>query len=270
MPSLDARLELANRIARQSADITLKYFLTDRFDVESKPDGSPLTIADRQTEQFLRDQIAAQFPEDGIVGEEFGITIGKNSIRWILDPIDGTKSFIRGVPLFGTMVGIEVDGQAVIGSLYFPGLREGIYACRGRGAWHFQGDQEPVRARVSNRKALSESVLVTSEVEGFAARNADRVYSELARSVYFCRTWGDAYGYLLVATGRVEIMIDAILSVWDAAAVQPIIEEAGGRFTDWQGQPRIDGGDAIGTNGHVHDSVLALIEQSGLPRHPID
>ena len=270
MQSLDSRLNLANQIARQAADIIMPYFMTDRFDVEAKPDGSPLTIADRQTEQFLRDQITSRFPEDGIVGEEFGITVGKNNIRWILDPIDGTKSFIRGVPLFGTMVGVEVDGRAEIGSLYFPGLREGIYACRGQGAWHFQGDQAPVRAQVSSVNALSESVLVTSEVESFASRNASQTYAELARSVYFCRTWGDAYGYLLVATGRVEIMIDAVLNVWDAAAVQPILEEAGGRFTDWEGRARIDGGDAIGSNGRVHDSVLAIMEHSGTARRHID
>ena len=253
-----ARLELAIEISKSAGRLTLDYFQTDRFQVERKRDGSPLTIADQESEKHLRARIAERFPEDGIVGEEFGEQAGNNDVRWVLDPIDGTKSFVSGVPLYGTMVGIEIGGVAKIGAVYIPGLDEGIYACSGQGAWHYKGDGEPVRAAVSQKTDLSDCVLVTSEVEGFYKREAGEVYQGLAQQVFIARTWGDVYGYLLVATGRVDIMIDPELNVWDACAVKPIIEEAGGRFTDWAGEDRIDGGDGIGTNGRVHDQVLKM------------
>lgn len=261
---LDKRLALANEIAVAAGKLTLKYFRTDRFEVIRKGDGSPLTVADQEAETFLREQISDAFPDDAIVGEEFGKKDGSSGFGWILDPIDGTKSFISGVPLYGTMVGIEkIDDsldkrESVIGSVYLPGIDEGIFASKGGGAWHFSGSGKPVAASVSKTSVLADSVLVTSQVETFGERDAIDVYHQLADSVYFSRTWGDVFGYLLVATGRVEVMIDPILNVWDAAAVQPIIEEAGGRFTDWSGESRIDAGEAIGSNGLVHDAVLAL------------
>jgi len=264
---LETRLALANEIAVAAGKLTLKYFRTDRFEVIRKGDGSPLTVADQESETFLRERIADAFPDDAIVGEEFGKKEGDSGFCWILDPIDGTKSFISGVPLYGTMVGVErVDASAgkresVIGSVYLPGIDEGIFAARGGGAWYYSGDQKPVAANVSKTSALADSVLVTSEVETFSERDAMDVYQQLADAVYFSRTWGDVFGYLLVATGRVEVMIDPILNVWDAAAVQPIIEEAGGRFTDWSGESRIDAGEAIGSNGLVHDAVLDLTKK---------
>jgi histidinol phosphatase-like enzyme (inositol monophosphatase family) len=274
---IDQRLSLANEIARAAGQITLKYFRTDRFEVIRKGDDSPVTVADQESETYLREQITNAFPNDAIVGEEYGAKDGDSGYCWILDPIDGTKSFISGVPLYGTMVGVErVSGpndssttrESVIGSVYLPGLDEGIYAKRGGGAWHFVGNGEPTPAKVSQTKQLSDCVLTTSEVETFSerepvgGRNAMEIYHQLASSVYFSRTWGDVFGYLLVATGRADVMIDPILNVWDAAAVQPIIEEAGGRFSDWLGESRIDSGDAIGSNGLVHDQVLKLIKSS--------
>ena len=264
---LKKRLALANEIAVAAGKLTLNYFRTDRFEVIRKGDGSPLTVADQEAETYLRKEISDAFPDDAIVGEEFGRKEGDSGYCWILDPIDGTKSFISGVPLYGTMVGIEkVDSgqgkrESVIGSVYLPGLDEGIYASRGAGAWHFSGSETAVRTHVSKTSNLADSVLVTSEVETFAERDAADAYQRLAESAYISRTWGDVFGYLLVATGRVEVMIDPILNVWDAAAVQPIIEEAGGRFTDWSGQSRIDAGEAIGSNGLVHEAVLALTKQ---------
>ncbi len=255
---VNERLELANRIVKQSGDIILAYFQTDQFVLQKKTDNSPLTIADQETEQFLRREIEREFPEDSILGEEFDDKQGNPDVRWILDPIDGTKSFISGVPLFGTMIGIEILGCATIGSVYFPGLDEGIYACRNQGAWHFRGNEAPTRASVSSQTDLSEAVVVTTEAETFARRNSVDVWTELTDATYFARTWGDVYGYLLVATGRVDLMIDPILNIWDAAAVQPIIEEAGGRFTDWAGTARIDAGEAVGSNGHLHERVLEI------------
>lgn len=260
------RLEVANRIAQSAGRLTLNYFQTDRFSVDFKGDGSPLTVADREAETHLRAEIEAAFPDDAIVGEEFGNKEGTSEYGWILDPIDGTKSFISGVPLYGTMVAVErFDSgnqdvrNAVIGSVYFPGLDEGIYAARGHGAFSFKGNQAPQPARVSLKTKVAESLLVTTSVADFAERNADQNYAKLAKEFYFSRTWGDVYGYYLVAVGRAEVMIDPELNIWDAAAVQPIIEEAGGTFSDWKGRARIDSGDSIGSNGHVHQVVLAAL-----------
>ncbi len=263
-PETDLRLALANTIAKSAGKLTLNYFQTDRFDVMKKGDGSPLTIADQESEKHLRAAIQETFPRDAIIGEEFGETDGDSGYCWILDPIDGTKSFISGVPLYGTMVAVEktvepgLPRRSVIGSVYFPGLDIGIYASRGNGAWSFKANETPIEARVSKKTETSDSVLVTSAVEAFAERGAEGIYDTLAKSVYFCRTWGDVYGYYLVATGRVEIMIDPLLNIWDAAAVQPIIEEAGGEFTDWAGENRMDAGEAIATNGRIHSSVIEI------------
>lgn len=261
---LGKRLAFAKQIAKSAGQLTLEYFQTDRFEVIRKGDGSPLTIADQEAEKFLRGAIKEMFPEDSIVGEEFGDTEGESEFTWVLDPIDGTKSFISGVPLYGTMVAV-VHGnsdpkvrKSVVGSVYFPGLDLGIFASQGGGAWSYEGEGEPVAARVSQTSNLNDSVLVTSQVETFGKRDASDLYRQLSESVYFCRTWGDAYGYYLVATGRVEVMIDPMLNIWDAAAVQPIIEEAGGRFTDWADAERIDAGEAIGSNGLVHGEVIAM------------
>ena len=264
---VNPRLELANRIAVEAGRITLKHFRNSSLNVIKKGDGSPVTIADQESETFLREQIAANFPDDAIVGEEYGRTEGTSPFTWILDPIDGTKSFISGVPLYGTMVAVEQevtdgDRKSLIGSVYLPGIDEGIFASEGNGAWYFTGDQSPARAEVSKTTSLSDAVLVTSEVETFDERDAMDVYSRLAKATWYSRTWGDVYGYLLVATGRVDIMIDPILNVWDAAAVQPIIQEAGGRFSDWSGTNRIDAGEAIGTNGRLHEELLKLIGQA--------
>jgi histidinol phosphatase-like enzyme (inositol monophosphatase family) len=262
------RLQLANRIAVAAGKLTLKHFRNEELKVIRKGDGSPLTIADQEAETFLRDEISKAFPEDGIVGEEFGVTEGTSDFNWILDPIDGTKSFICGVPLYGTMVAVEQIsaagvGGSVIGSVYLPGLDEGIFASTGQGAWYFKGDQPARRARVSATENVEDAVLVTSEVETFSERSPDAsdVYRRLADRVYFARTWGDVYGYLLVATGQVDVMIDPILNVWDAAAVAPIIQEAGGCFSDWSGEARIDSGDSIGSNGLLHEEILKLVRQ---------
>ncbi len=264
---VNERLELANRIAVEAGKITLEHFRNSTLNVIKKGDGSPLTIADQESETFLRQQIAASFPDDTIIGEEYGKTDGSSPFTWILDPIDGTKSFISGVPLYGTMVAVEQQSggdhrESLIGSVYLPGIDEGIFASKGNGAWHFIGDQSPQRAQVSTTSVLADAVMVTSQVETFGERDAMDVYHRLAKSTWYSRTWGDVFGYLLVATGRVDMMIDPILNVWDAAAVQPIIEEAGGRFSDWGGIGRIDAGEAIGSNGLLHEEVLKLIGQS--------
>ncbi|QEG23910.1 inositol monophosphatase family protein [Mariniblastus fucicola] len=259
------RYELAQQIAKSAGKVTLNWFQTDRFEVEKKADRSPLTIADRESEKHLREQIAKHFPDDSIVGEEFGVTEGSSPWRWILDPIDGTKSFISGVPLYGTMVAVDRaiegsdDRECLIGSVYLPGLDEGIHAMKGQGAWHFRGTETPTKASVSTTTEIADAVMATSQAETFGEVGAADAWNRLAKEVYFCRTWGDVYGYLLLATGRIEVMTDAILNIWDAAAVMPIVEEAGGVFTDFRGERKIDSGNAMASNGPFHDRLLEIV-----------
>ncbi|MCI0359855.1 MAG: histidinol-phosphatase, partial [Planctomycetaceae bacterium] len=248
----------------EAGRLTLRYFQTTNYEVQRKSDNSPVTIADRQAEQLLRERITAAFPSDAILGEELGATEGTSGFRWILDPIDGTKSFIHGVPLYGTMVAVEQEGRAAAGLVFMPALDEGVFASAGQGAWYFRGSTAPQRARVSTTAKLADGLFLTSQVDGYAERGAAAAFDALLRTAYITRTWGDCYGYLLVATGRAEVMIDPVLNVWDAAAVQPIVEEAGGTFTDWQGVPTIHAGEAIATNAHVLEEVLAVTKQ--LPR----
>jgi histidinol-phosphatase len=255
---LGTRAEAAVAMALAAGEITLRYFRQGNFSVERKSDESPVTVADREAEQFLRSEITRQFPRDAIMGEEFGESPGDSGFRWILDPIDGTKSFIFGVPLYGTMVGVEYQGHGVVGVVNIPALGECVHASQGQGCWYLQTGKEPQVARVSATSRLENGLFVTSQVDTFTRRKAEEAYHRLEQAAFVSRTWGDCYGYLLVATGRAEVMVDPMLNVWDAAAVQPILEEAGGTFTDWRGNRTIHAGEAIGTNGRVLEEVLAI------------
>lgn len=253
-----ARLDMAVTIAREAGQITLEYFRSSTLRVERKNDDSPVTQADRQAELLLRKRILAAYPNDSVVGEEFGSHAGESKFQWVLDPIDGTKSFIHGVPLYGTMIGLLTGGRSVLGVIHLPALNECVYAAKGLGAWQKLGDAPPIPAQVSEATSLREGSFLTSEVQSFLDRGAENVYRGLAQRAWISRTWGDCYGYCLVATGRALAMVDPILNLWDAAAVLPIMEEAGGAFTDWQGQNRVDGGDGIGANRQVLEEVLSL------------
>ena len=253
-----ARLDLALSAAREAGEITLRYFGQHNYAVELKSDRSPVTIADRQAEQHLRDRISAAFPDDAILGEELASRPGDSGFRWILDPIDGTKSFISGVPLYGTLIGVEWEGRAVIGVLRMPALDEIAYAVAGGGAFSQCGDAPVKPARVSNTSTLAESLFCTSDVKSFATSGKGEAFDRLSGACRLSRTWGDCYGYLLVATGRADVMVDPQMNVWDCAALQPIMEEAGGTFTDWRGTPTIHAGEAIATNKAVLEEVLAI------------
>ena len=183
---------------------------------------------------------------------------GISGFRWILDPIDGTKSFIHGVPLYGTLIGIEYRGESVAGVNLIPALDQCVYAAREQGAWYVSGDKPPVPAKVSECPRLAEGLFLTSEVANFDKTGRRRVYDRLQEAARLTRTWGDCYGYLMMAIGRAEVMVDPIMEVWDAAALLPILEEAGGTFTDWQGRPTIYSGEGIATNGRILDEVLAI------------
>jgi histidinol-phosphatase len=257
--NLQPRLDLAVEAARGAGLVTLEYFRRENLDVELKCDDTPVTAADRQAEQYLRQRIAEAFPEDGIFGEEFEEQSGTSGFRWILDPIDGTKSFIHGVPLYSTLVGVEYEGQSVLGVIRIPALDECVYAARGLGAWYTQGDRPPTPARVSQRQPLAKALFVTSEVMSFDRVDRRPVYDRLQSAARLTRTWGDGYGYLMVATGRADVMVDPIMALWDAAAMPPILEEAGGTFCDWQGNPTYQAGEGIATNGLLLKEVLALV-----------
>lgn len=255
---LSERLALAREAAHEAGAITLEYFRQDNYSVELKRDRSPVTIADRRAEEHLRQRIAAVFPDDGILGEEHGEQPGRSGYRWIVDPIDGTKSFISGVPLYGTLIGVEFEGRSVVGVIRAPALDEMVWAAVGQGAWSQRGPSPPAPARVSSVARLAEGLFCTSEVKNFGKTGRPAAYEQLDAACRLARTWGDCYGYLLVATGRAEVMIDPQMNVWDCAALQPIIEEAGGTFTDWQGNRTIYAGESIATNGRVLDEVLAI------------
>jgi len=253
------RLDLALKIAREAGSITLEYFRRDDLKVERKSDDSPVTAADRCAEEHLRHRIAETFADDAVVGEELSDRPGNSPFRWIVDPIDGTKAFIHGVPLYGTLIGIEYDGQPVAGVIHMPALDECLYASRGGGAWYLQGQKAKQPARVSQCAPLSQGLFLTSEVASFDEVDGRDVYLRLQSVARLSRTWGDCYGYLMVATGRAELMVDPVAAVWDLAPLLPILEEAGGTFTDWQGRRTIHSGQAIATNGLVLDEVLTIM-----------
>jgi histidinol phosphatase-like enzyme (inositol monophosphatase family) len=254
---ISARYELALTAAWEAGRSTLAHFQSDNLAVELKRDQSPVTIADRNAEQLLRERIGAKFPSDAILGEEFGEQPGTSGYRWILDPIDGTKSFVHGVPLYGTLVGVEHQQRSVIGVIVIPALNECAHAATGQGAWHQRGDQPARPARVSSVSRLGDALVSTSELR-YPTERRQEALLRLAQAARIGRTWGDCYGYLLVATGRAEVMLDPLMNVWDAAALQPILVEAGGTLTDWKGNDTIYGGEAIATNGKLLADVLAI------------
>jgi histidinol phosphatase-like enzyme (inositol monophosphatase family) len=258
------RLTVAIEAARLAAADTLRWFNNPSLVIDTKADASPVTQADRAAEAILRGRLLGAFPDDAFLGEETGATAGTSGYEWIVDPIDGTKSFIRGVPLYATLVGCRQAGRGVLGVIAIPALDELIYAARGSGAWHVRGSTPAVTARVSARATLAESLVCSSDFTSFARWSGGREAGDAARqriesACGVVRTWGDGYGYLLVATGRADVMIDPLLNAWDAAAVETVVTEAGGRFTDWQGRPSIDSGDGVATNGLVHEALLKCL-----------
>lgn len=258
------RLAVALEATRLAAADTLRWFNDPTLVIDTKADASPVTQADRAAEAILRSHLLGAFPADAFLGEETGATPGTSSYEWIVDPIDGTKSFIRGVPLYATLVGCRRAGQGVLGVIAIPALDEVVYAARGGGAWHVRGPAPAVAARVSSRATLAESLVCSSDFTSFARWSGGREAGDAARTRVesacgVVRTWGDGYGYLLVATGRADVMIDPLLNAWDAAAVETVVTEAGGRFSDWRGRASIESGDGVATNGLVHDALMRCL-----------
>ena len=252
MTDLSTYLEVAIDAAFHAGKRTLAYFSAG-VDVETKPDNTPVTIADREAELIIRQRIKSAFPTHSILGEEAGLEAGDHpDFKWIIDPVDGTKTFVRGVPLYGCLIGLEIEGVASVGVLYLPATDEMLYASLGGGAL-LNGR----RSRVSSVDTLEEATLLTTSSE--SCRKRGGAYDELAARVKLTRGWGDCYGYMMVATGRADIMLDAGMNVWDCAPMLPILTEAGGRFTDWAGSATIYGRDAVGSNGALHDAALEIL-----------
>lgn len=267
MPAADptlARLEFALECAREAGDLTLGYFRSRRFAVDAKDDGSHVTDADRDAETLIRDALERAFPDDAIFGEEHGERAGSSGYRWLIDPIDGTASFVHGVPLYGTLVAVERGGESVAGVIHMPALDETVHAARGHGAWHTMADsREPVPARVSATRTLRESMLVLTAFDYFAQAGREDAFARLARAFARTRGWSDCYAHLLVATGRAEAAVEPSIKPWDVAPMTVILEEAGGRYTDWHGRATAYGPDGASTNGWVHEELLGVLGDAG-------
>lgn len=250
-PPVDrALLDEAVELVRRAGELTLQWFRSSTLEVERKGDGTPVTAADRAAERFLREEIAARHPDDEVIGEEEADQPGTSGQRWTIDPIDGTKAFTHGVPLYTNLLAVDDEHGPAVGVINMPALGETVYAGRGLGCWC--GD---ATARVSARDRLPGSYLTTSGFSYWEQADLLAVHGSGA----FMRTWGDGYGYSLVATGRVDAMVDPVAGTWDLAAMPVILTEAGGRFTDLDGHDRIDGGHGLATNGTIHDEVLELL-----------
>jgi histidinol-phosphatase len=256
MPSLSSLLDFALDAAWHAGRVTLRYFQAD-VAVELKADHSLVTAADREAERVLRQLIESRFPDHAILGEEYGGDDRDATHQWILDPIDGTNSFVRGVPMYGVLVGLAVRGEPVVGVAHFPALGETIGAAHGEGC-RLNGRVVRVSSVVEARQAC----LAYTDARQLRGR-LGATWERLVESFGLARGWGDCYGHCLVATGRADAMLDPRMHQWDCAALVPIVQEAGGRFTDWQGRAVIDGGDAVSTNGVLHDVVLSALAERG-------
>lgn len=252
---LIALRDAAEQIARAAGRHTLRYFKKP-FDLEFKSDDTPVTNADREAEQIVRESVEKQFPDHGFIGEESGRDGEKRDIVWVVDPIDGTQSFIHGVPFYTTLIGILVKGEPQIGIIYAPALGEMMVAARGSGAW-LNGRQAQVRSCTD----LDSASFLTTDLEHIREQGMNGPFEELLGRCRIHRTWGDAYGHLMVAAGRADLMFDPVLSIWDAAALLPVVTEAGGSFTDIHGEETIHSGSAISCTKGIRSDVLSLFEK---------
>jgi len=260
--NFDDLMDFAVRTAERAGEITLTHF--GGIAVEFKGDGSEVTEADRAAEAFLHAAIAEAYPEDGILGEEGAASESRSGRRWIIDPIDGTRSFASGVPLYGVLLALEVDGASVLGCCHFPPLRQTLVAARGAGAW-----LNGVAAKVSECDEIGAARMVTSGMEywrDWAPDSGKAGFDRLLSQVRFGRTWGDCYGYAMVATGRADIFVDPLIgSTWDFAPMIPIMEEAGGRLTTIGGQAVFPRSTALATNGLLHAAAARCWEHDWAP-----
>lgn len=258
--SLDDRDRFAVDLAHTAGSYLLDRF-GERITTTAKPDGTPVSEVDRGCERMLRDAIALRYPADGVLGEEFGETPGASGGRWILDPIDGTQSFVRGVPLFGVLIGYECAGVVECGVVFMPALGELVWAVRGGGAWRSYQEGRPLPVRVSTTARIAEALLLTTSPDYFRLASAPGLYGRLASAAGGNRGWSDCYAPLLVATGRADACVEPVMYPYDSAPFRVILPEAGGRCTDWAGGEDIDASTCVYSNGALHGELLALLDE---------
>ena len=250
-PPVDPELlDFAVQITREAGAFTLEMFHQAELDIERKGDGSPVTAADKGAERLLRERIEAAFPEDAILGEEEAPKQGTSGRRWVIDPIDGTESFTHGVALYTNLLYLEDEHGPAVGVINVPAIGELVAAGRGLGAW-FNG----TRCHVNDHDRLDGALLSASGFDWWPPEMLSQVHS----SGLAMRTWGDGYGYLLVATGRIEAMVDPAANFWDIAPCQVVIDEAGGRWSALDGTADAHAGNFVATNGHIHDAILDVL-----------
>ncbi len=255
-PEWLSRYDLAVQAARAAGDLARGYYETT-FEVVHKADLSPVTIADQSAEKLIREMVSQHFPQDGFLGEEFGDQPGESGFRWVIDPIDGTKSFIRHVPIWATLIGLEYKGEQIGGIAYVPVFNQMYRALRGDGAY-----MNERRIRVSDVATLAEANFCYSSVSWFQKFGREKTFLELVASTYRSRGYGDFYGFVLVAEGAMDVMVEHGVNPWDVAATKAIVEEAGGRYTDWNGTPTIHTPDCVATNGKLHAPTLAILAKT--------
>jgi myo-inositol-1(or 4)-monophosphatase len=249
IPSTENLLSSAIEFAKLAGSHTLTHFRKG-IEVIRKSDQSPVTIADREAEWILREAILNRFPEHGIIGEEHGIVNPDARVQWILDPIDGTVSFIHGIPLYTTLIGVLVDGEPTVGIIHAPAMDELCDSAIGMGT-RLNG----VRVSVRNTSSIAEATFITTDQSNIVKYGHEQAVADLIRDVRIHRTWGDAYGHMMVATGRADIMFDPILNIWDAAALYPCVTEAGGVYMDVTGKPDIRSGNAFSCVPGLRDDL---------------
>ncbi len=251
-PPIDqATLDTAVALLRAAGERTLRWFRSAEVTVERKGDGTPVTAADKDAERFLREQLADAFPGDALLGEEEAPTAGTTGRRWIIDPIDGTKAFTCGVPLYSNLLALEDEHGIAVGVVNLPALGETVWAGRGLGCWSERGP-----ARVSAQPTLDGAYVMSSSFSHWAPGRVAALEGAGAR----LRTWGDGYGFALAATGRVAAMVDPVVKPYDIGPMPVLFAEAGGRFTDVAGRATIESGSGVASNGRVHDELLALLQ----------
>lgn len=247
---LDAELELALQLVREAEEPILSRY-QKKIEVVKKRDSSPVTEADREAELLVRRRLADVHPDHGVIGEEHGVTLPEARYQWVVDPIDGTKAFIHGVPLFGTLLALLDRGKPVVGVIHMPALGETVWAALGRGAFH---NGSP--CRVSAVATLSDALLCDGSALTVSRSPWGAAWMDLRGEAGVSRGWGDCYGHLLVACGRAEAMLDPVVSIWDVAPMGIILPEAGGRFTSVQGADTIEAGNGLSSNGLLHPELL--------------
>jgi histidinol-phosphatase len=250
---VDADLAFALSLADLADEITMRYFRSPGLTVETKPDLTPVSVADRAAEEAIREAVGRERRGEAVVGEEFGDD-GGGPVRWIVDPIDGTKHFVRGIPLWATLIALERDGVLAAAAASAPALGTRWWAAAGAGAF---ANSRPIR--VSSVAALEEAAFSHAGVGSFDRHGHGGALRELCRRAWLERAYGDFWQHMLVAEGRLDFALEASVNLWDLAPVQLIVEEAGGRFTDFAGAARADRGSGLSSNGLLHDQVLATL-----------